>query len=551
MAQLPAVPLKFSAEQTQQIAVENNQFGDRQAQRISIGNKPIKQVWKLEWGPISTTDKETLRLYFTGLAGADTFQWTPPGQSTELEFICTSYKETADRAVWNVSIEAEQVFYQTLGQPPSGLRGSVVVISSVLGNTGTVRLNAFGVVDGPTASLDNLPVPTTTIGLVGTLTSERQVTSTQVQTTTALVGTLSQSSVFSAAIDMTAALTRPLFISAADIIATDVAANLGAGTYGGVLTVVIDMAAQLLIGLPQGGADTIATDMTASLINDFRLTSVDPDEIIATTLSAALLLTVPYGGNLTCACDMTGSTLWNPSFFGSNLAAWYDFDDSATQTFVSTAISAITSKGSVSRTLTQATGAARPTTQPTGLNGKRTASYDGSDSLNAGSISVPGQNYTIFVVANPTNNDPAIFDYGLRSSLYRTASGNVNMYASNQQATYDATKAYTASATWGTGFRILGIRDTSTANTQAWVDGTSTDFGVNTDRGTAAGPTSFALGSWGDGSGGFLIGGLAEYIEVIGDVSIADKERIEGYLAHKWGLTANLPGAHPYKTTPP
>jgi hypothetical protein len=28
-------------------------------------------------------------------------------------------------------------------------------------------------------------------------------------------------------------------------------------------------------------------------------------------------------------------------------------------------------------------------------------------------------------------------------------------------------------------------------------------------------------------------------------------EKVEGYLAHKWGTTASLPGGHPYKTTPP
>jgi hypothetical protein len=30
-----------------------------------------------------------------------------------------------------------------------------------------------------------------------------------------------------------------------------------------------------------------------------------------------------------------------------------------------------------------------------------------------------------------------------------------------------------------------------------------------------------------------------------------DRQKLEGYLAHKWGLTANLPGGHPYKTVGP
>lgn len=34
-------------------------------------------------------------------------------------------------------------------------------------------------------------------------------------------------------------------------------------------------------------------------------------------------------------------------------------------------------------------------------------------------------------------------------------------------------------------------------------------------------------------------------------LNTADRQRLEGYLAHRWGLTGNLPGGHPYKTTPP
>jgi hypothetical protein len=33
--------------------------------------------------------------------------------------------------------------------------------------------------------------------------------------------------------------------------------------------------------------------------------------------------------------------------------------------------------------------------------------------------------------------------------------------------------------------------------------------------------------------------------------SDVNRQKLEGYLAHKWGLTANLPGGHPYKTVGP
>jgi hypothetical protein len=34
-------------------------------------------------------------------------------------------------------------------------------------------------------------------------------------------------------------------------------------------------------------------------------------------------------------------------------------------------------------------------------------------------------------------------------------------------------------------------------------------------------------------------------------IDTATRQRVEGYLAHKWGLTANLPADHPYSITPP
>jgi hypothetical protein len=48
-----------------------------------------------------------------------------------------------------------------------------------------------------------------------------------------------------------------------------------------------------------------------------------------------------------------------------------------------------------------------------------------------------------------------------------------------------------------------------------------------------------------------LNGFIAEMVIATTALSVDDRQRLEGYLAHKWGLTANLPPEHPYKTTPP
>jgi len=44
---------------------------------------------------------------------------------------------------------------------------------------------------------------------------------------------------------------------------------------------------------------------------------------------------------------------------------------------------------------------------------------------------------------------------------------------------------------------------------------------------------------------------IAEIIILSSLESTFGRQRIEGYLAHKWGLTANLPSDHPYKTVGP
>ena len=45
--------------------------------------------------------------------------------------------------------------------------------------------------------------------------------------------------------------------------------------------------------------------------------------------------------------------------------------------------------------------------------------------------------------------------------------------------------------------------------------------------------------------------GFIGEIIIINSVEDSDRQKIEGYLAHKWGLTANLPADHPYKSNAP
>jgi hypothetical protein len=52
---------------------------------------------------------------------------------------------------------------------------------------------------------------------------------------------------------------------------------------------------------------------------------------------------------------------------------------------------------------------------------------------------------------------------------------------------------------------------------------------------------------------GTMAGNMAEFLVLHDDIAFDDDKRnkFEGYLAHKWGLTSNLPAGHPYKTSRP
>jgi len=57
-----------------------------------------------------------------------------------------------------------------------------------------------------------------------------------------------------------------------------------------------------------------------------------------------------------------------------------------------------------------------------------------------------------------------------------------------------------------------------------------------------------ALGRYG---GTFYVGTIYEVMIFSQNLSLDRRLKIEGYLAHKWGLTTQLPTQHPYQTSPP
>ena len=75
-----------------------------------------------------------------------------------------------------------------------------------------------------------------------------------------------------------------------------------------------------------------------------------------------------------------------------------------------------------------------------------------------------------------------------------------------------------------------------TSGTQTWTSATTSGFQIG---GKQASGTQFGNKY------------ISEIICCPANLSTTDRQKIEGYLAHKWALTANLPAGHPYKNVAP
>jgi hypothetical protein len=72
-----------------------------------------------------------------------------------------------------------------------------------------------------------------------------------------------------------------------------------------------------------------------------------------------------------------------------------------------------------------------------------------------------------------------------------------------------------------------------------------------TGQSGALGTTGLRIGSDVSTSGGSSWNSWIGEIILTGGISFPMFQAIEGYLAWKWGLVANLPASHPFKNRPP
>lgn len=257
-----------------------------------------------------------------------------------------------------------------------------------------------------------------------------------------------------------------------------------------------------------------------------------------------------------------GPQLWRPSNLGSALALWLDAEDAASITLNGSTVSQWNDKSGNGRNVAQTTAANQPNYTASGLNGRPIVDFVRARStwLQTGSFPTTGisaigiatvtrwtttgttTNEIQILIDNNHNGNPAQgFVWQDRPDLTNKplTAAHLPIVTNGAEDT-----AQTGDGTW----KIISTRFISGGNDFLYVNGGAERS--NSNGGTFNLQSTLRLGGGVINTRSFD-GEMAELVITSADLSTTDRERLEGYLAWKWGLEANLPSGHPFKNTPP
>jgi len=242
---------------------------------------------------------------------------------------------------------------------------------------------------------------------------------------------------------------------------------------------------------------------------------------------------------------------WTPAEITT--ALWLDAADASTITESGGAVSQWNDKSGNNRNVMQATAADRPVVSTDA--GNASLLFDGtSEYLRhdvSGTITYPS---SIFIVCRNTDTANAGHVFSVNDSSlsdrYYTLTQREN---SGQKLFYQSRIAFNApSIRVGSSFNTEIIEAVSNASNDNELFSNGTSVGTDTSEWPAPNYDNITIGRLRyQLSDQYFVGHVHEIIWIRQSLDLATRQRTEGYLAHKWGLTANLPADHPYKTAIP
>ena len=247
-----------------------------------------------------------------------------------------------------------------------------------------------------------------------------------------------------------------------------------------------------------------------------------------------------------------GPKLWRPDELGADLALWLDAEDTDSITLNGSTVSQWRDKSGNARHASQATASLQPTYLATGFNSNPSIDFDGlSEQLTTSYVlDFP------FSISAAVQNDVASGDVRgvVGSGRLRPALGILT-----------SAPAQDSFALWNPGrdrgayinntqttVPVILYSDAASDNRLGWniyVDGSNAGQ-ANENIGSLDTADVITIGYTRTGLT-YWDGRISEVVITSQTLSTADRQKLEGYLAWKWDLVANLPVGHPYKIKPP
>jgi len=242
---------------------------------------------------------------------------------------------------------------------------------------------------------------------------------------------------------------------------------------------------------------------------------------------------------------------WTPAEITT--ALWLDAADASTITESGGAVSQWDDKSGNDNHVAQSTSTLRPVVASNVLNSKPVIRFDGTDDRlqTAGALfatPVFGV-YSVTANRNPSGESAWAGQYlagdGGRTLIYQ------NGVNTRLVAMFTANTGINVTGTANSSFHLFGY-EKNLNNGNLYYE--AVNVGTSSSLIATISNTSWKIGEPGAGSGGLFFRAELDAAEIVilsAPASTSDRQKIEGYLAHKWGLTANLPADHPYKVNPP
>jgi hypothetical protein len=250
---------------------------------------------------------------------------------------------------------------------------------------------------------------------------------------------------------------------------------------------------------------------------------------------------------------------WTPIELGAALSLWLDADDASTITLNGSTVSQWSDKRNNGISLSQSTAANQPAYGTRTLNGKNVVEFSGVQMLWSTAFVASGNPDVLMAMVVQYDTSTGADDRSLQLSSgpgtsYAIAGGS-DGYSSrfnNGNEVYGTTSLATPLIQIGTrpsggdyASSQMFINGTESARTGGSNDASVPNIGTGASVGAGA-ISSGPLGSIGSPMDGYIAEAM-----IVSDVTLATRQKLEGYLAWKWSLVANLPSDHPYKNAPP